>query len=206
MTRTSGACSGAAERCNVQNHMRSGQQKNRNRGRNGRKNMNPLSRNYESNGPDVKIRGNASHIAEKYQQLARDATASGDLVMAENYLQHAEHYYRVIAAAQAQFQQSRPDLQGQHPGQFQDNSDTDDGEEGDDTGGEMNGHAQRPAQFGQQPQGGDRGDQGYDRNRHHHNRRRDFHNNNNQGNDPARAPQPAVNGQRDDADESSDAN
>jgi hypothetical protein len=193
--------------------MRSGQQKNRNRGRNGRKNMNPLSRNYESNGPDVKIRGNASHIAEKYQQLARDATASGDLVMAENYLQHAEHYYRVIAAAQAQFQQSRPDLQGQQPGQLQENMDSEEGDDGDESGGEMNGHVQnpRPAQFGQPPQGGgDRGDQGYDRNRHQHNqhRRRDFHNNNNnnQGNDPARSPQPPVNGQRDDADESSDSN
>ena len=79
--------------------MRPQQQKNRMRGR-GRKQPNPLSRNYESNGPDVKIRGNASHIAEKYSQLARDAQSSGDRVMAENYLQHAEHYFRIIAASQ----------------------------------------------------------------------------------------------------------
>ncbi|MEZ5791905.1 MAG: DUF4167 domain-containing protein [Nitratireductor sp.] len=79
--------------------MRPQQQKNRMRGR-GRKQPNPLSRNYESNGPDVKIRGNASHIAEKYSQLARDAQSAGDRVMAENYLQHAEHYYRIIAASQ----------------------------------------------------------------------------------------------------------
>ena len=81
--------------------------KNRSRGRNnngGRKHGNPLSRNYESNGPDVKVRGNASHIAEKYLQLARDAQSSGDSVMAENYLQHAEHYFRIVAAAQAQTQ------------------------------------------------------------------------------------------------------
>ena len=63
-----------------------------------------MSRNYESNGPDVKIRGNAAHVAEKYVQLARDATASGDSVMAENYPQHAEHYFRIILAAQAQYQ------------------------------------------------------------------------------------------------------
>ena len=81
------------------------QNKNRSRGRNGgRKNVNPLSRNFESNGPDVKIRGNAAHVAERYVQLARDATATGDSVMAENYLQHAEHYFRILSAAQAQVQ------------------------------------------------------------------------------------------------------
>ena len=63
---------------------------------------------YESNGPDVKIRGTASHIAEKYLQLARDAQSSGDPVAAENYYQHAEHYFRLIAAAQEQFRQSQP--------------------------------------------------------------------------------------------------
>ncbi len=94
--------------------MRPQQQNRRMRGRNGggsnnnttnnsnRKGPNPLTRNYESNGPDVKIRGSAQQIAEKYAQLARDAHSSGDRVMAENYLQHAEHYNRIIAAAQAQ--------------------------------------------------------------------------------------------------------
>ena len=79
--------------------MRQSQKSNRTRSR-GRKPANPLSRSYDSNGPDVKIRGTASHIAEKYQSLARDALASGDIVMAENYYQHAEHYLRIIAAAQ----------------------------------------------------------------------------------------------------------
>ncbi|BBE73844.1 DUF4167 domain-containing protein [Oharaeibacter diazotrophicus] len=84
--------------------MRQNQQnKQRMRGRN-RKGPNPLTRSYESNGPDVKIRGTALHVAEKYTQLARDASSSGDRVMAENYLQHAEHYYRIIAAAQAALQ------------------------------------------------------------------------------------------------------
>jgi hypothetical protein len=81
--------------------MRQGQQNRRGRGR-GRKPQNPLARNFESNGPDVKIRGTASHIAEKYMSLARDALASGDTVTAESYLQHAEHYNRIIMAAQQQ--------------------------------------------------------------------------------------------------------
>jgi len=94
--------------------MRPGQQNKRGRGRNnnnnnnnnnGRKGGNPLSRTYDSSGPDVKIRGTAQHIAEKYSNLARDAQSSGDNVMAENYLQHAEHYNRIIAAAQAQMQE-----------------------------------------------------------------------------------------------------
>lgn len=72
------------------------------RGRSGRKGPNPLTRSYESNGPDVKIRGTAQHIAEKYLQLARDAQSSGDTIMAESLLQHAEHYFRLIAAAQQQ--------------------------------------------------------------------------------------------------------
>jgi len=68
---------------------------------------------YESNGPDVKIRGTASHVAEKYLQLARDAQSSGDPIAAENYYQHAEHYFRLIAAAQEQFRQSQPYFQQQ---------------------------------------------------------------------------------------------
>jgi hypothetical protein len=75
----------------------------------GRKGPNPLNRSYESAGPDnTKIRGTALHIAEKYVTLARDAQSSGDPVLAENFLQHAEHYYRIIAAAQANMPQAMP--------------------------------------------------------------------------------------------------
>ena len=89
--------------------MRNGQNKRmRGRNNNHRKSHNPMARVYESNGPEVKIRGNPSHIAEKYMQLARDAQTSGDPIAAENYYQHAEHYYRVIAAAQEQFRQNNP--------------------------------------------------------------------------------------------------
>ena len=83
-------------------------QNRRSRGRNNRKGPNPLTRSFESNGPDVKVRGTAVHIADKYMTLARDAQSSGDPVSAENYLQHAEHYNRIVMAAQAAFQQSQP--------------------------------------------------------------------------------------------------
>jgi hypothetical protein len=110
--------------------MRNGQK--RMRGRNHRKSQNPLTRVYESNGPDVKIRGTASHIAEKYIQLARDAQSSGDPVAAENYYQHAEHYFRLIAAAQEQFRQQNPyyNQQGQQSMQGA----ADDDFDGDDEG------------------------------------------------------------------------
>ncbi len=99
--------------------MRNGQKRMRGRGNNHRKSQNPLTRVYESNGPDVKIRGTASHIAEKYIQLARDAQSSGDPVAAENYYQHAEHYFRLIAAAQEQFRQQNPYYNNQQPQQGQ---------------------------------------------------------------------------------------
>ena len=125
--------------------MRPGQQNKRGRGRNNnsnnnnngnnnnhnRKGSNPLTRTYDSSGPDVKIRGTAQHIAEKYSALARDAQSSGDRVIAENYLQHAEHYNRIIAAAQAQMQDrfqrdDRQDFRG-HDGSDQDQDDLDQG-------------------------------------------------------------------------------
>jgi hypothetical protein len=97
--------------------MRPGQNKRmRGRPNNNRRGPNPLTRSYESNGPDVKIRGNAHHVAEKYLQLARDAHTGGDPVAAENYLQHAEHYFRLIAAAQAaqaQAQSGQPRLESE---------------------------------------------------------------------------------------------
>lgn len=96
--------------------MRNGQNNKRMRNRNNnnnsnRRGQNPMTRVFESNGPDIKIRGTASHIAEKYLQLARDARGSGDPVAAENYYQHAEHYFRLIAAAQEQFRQNQPQQQ-----------------------------------------------------------------------------------------------
>lgn len=71
-----------------------------------------LSSNYESNGPDVKVRGSAAQVHDRYQLLSRDALAAGDRVAAESYLQHAEHYQRIInahlAAQAAQNAQAEP--------------------------------------------------------------------------------------------------
>ncbi len=86
--------------------MRQAQHKNRSRSRN-RRQPNPANRVYESNGPGVKVRGTAQHIADKYMQLGRDALASGDAVKAEGFFQYAEHYLRIIAAAQEQIQARR---------------------------------------------------------------------------------------------------
>ncbi len=112
--------------------MRQGQQNRRGRGRGGRKSQNPLARNYESNGPDVKIRGTAAHIAEKYMSLARDALSSGDSVGAESYLQHAEHYNRIIMAAQT----TQPGGPGNQPndnanGNYRGRSEDDDSDDND---------------------------------------------------------------------------
>ena len=87
--------------------MRQPQQNRRNRGRGGRNNRssNPLTKSYQSNGPDVKIKGTAAQIAEQYMALARDAQSSGNNVTAENYFQHAEHYHRIIHAAQAKLEE-----------------------------------------------------------------------------------------------------
>jgi hypothetical protein len=89
--------------------MGQGQQKRRGRSRNRENHQNPLTRRFESKGPDVKVRGTPAHIAEKYTTLAREALSSGDLVLAENYLQHAEHYNRNIMAYREQ--QSEQQLQ-----------------------------------------------------------------------------------------------
>ncbi|MFQ6016944.1 MAG: DUF4167 domain-containing protein [Kiloniellaceae bacterium] len=56
----------------------------------------PRSTNYDSNGPEGRIRGNAHQVYEKYVALARDALSSGDRVSAETYYQHAEHYFRIL--------------------------------------------------------------------------------------------------------------
>jgi hypothetical protein len=80
-----------------------GMKRQRSRNRKPSGNTNNPNRAYESNGPEgTKVRGNAQTIYEKYQQLARDANSSGDRVLAENHLQHAEHYFRLIRQMQPQ--------------------------------------------------------------------------------------------------------
>src|ERR1044071_3625941 len=84
--------------------MRPGQNK-RSRGRNGgggphhnRPRMPHRIQTFDSNGPNVKIRGNAYQVFERYVALAREAQASGDRIAAENLYQHAEHYFRIMNA------------------------------------------------------------------------------------------------------------
>ncbi len=158
--------------------MRNGQNKQRMRNRNNnsnqnRRGQNPMTRIFESNGPDIKICGTASHVAEKYVQLARDARSSGDPVAAENYYQHAEHYFRLIAAAQEQFRQNQPQLQPRA-------DDVASGDDGDDDGESFSSFGQEPGfvPVQQQPymrEGGQRDSQPFQREqqqpREHHRER-----------------------------------
>jgi hypothetical protein len=97
-------------------------QRGRNNG-NGRKphHMPVRAQTFDSSGPDVRIRGNAYQVLEKYLALARDATAAGDRIAAENFYQHAEHYYRLINAGeghprpQHHMQGPEPHMQGPEP-------------------------------------------------------------------------------------------
>ena len=133
----------------------------------------PVNRVYESNGPDVKVRGTAQTIAEKYMQLGRDAQSSGDNVMAESYFQFSEHYFRVMAAAQPV---------GQPTQQLRRPEDDDFDEEGGDAGEGETEAAQAamaseggPAGMGEQPEGGDAsaGAQDMDRSEQRNFRQRD---------------------------------
>jgi hypothetical protein len=88
--------------------MRPSQKQNRARGRgNRRPNGNIVNRVFESAGPEGKVRGTPQQIIDKYQALARDAQTSGDRVMAENFLQHAEHYQRILLEAQGAREERR---------------------------------------------------------------------------------------------------
>lgn len=168
------------------------QNKNRSRGRNGgRKHVNPLSRNFESNGPDVKVRGNAAHVAERYVQLARDAQSTGDSVMAENYYQHAEHYFRILSAAQSQMQvRPEPNTDGND-----DDMDNDDGNDTDQSqdSSENEVQEQAPAAPVAVAQGEGEGSSGDGRDKPRTRRpRRRRPTEGGERNDPASAPQPDV--------------
>ncbi len=106
--------------------MRQNPNTRRSRGRGGRKPGNSRNQVVDSNGPGARVRGNSAQIYEKYQQLARDATSAGDRVAAENYLQHAEHYYRLLEPSGANRnaqddQQQRNDNRHQNDGTAQNN-------------------------------------------------------------------------------------
>ena len=81
---------------------------------------------FDSNGPDIRLRGTAQQLFEKYLQLGRDATGAGDRVTAEGYFQHAEHYFRILNAMSQQQQGS----QQQHQRRFQGQPDGNEGPDG----------------------------------------------------------------------------
>lgn len=90
--------------------MRQGSHSKRHRGRSDGRRSHGLASSYESNGPNVKFKGSAAHLQERYEGLAQDAVVAGDRVAAEGYMQHAEHYQRIInahLAAQAEANDAR---------------------------------------------------------------------------------------------------
>ncbi len=98
---------------------------------------------FDSTGPDMRLRGTAQQLFEKYLQLGRDATSGGDRVMAEGYFQHAEHYFRILNAM-SQAQQPVPQQQqGQPRGRYQGP------EQGSDMQGQDGGGMDQP-EFGAQ--------------------------------------------------------
>lgn len=131
----------------------------RGRGRSGRRpNIPTRAQNFDSNGPEGRVRGNAQQVYEKYLVLARDAQAGGDRVLAEAFQQHAEHYYRVMNDSTDPDMRPRDQQQGQ-----QSRDDRDDGDE----------------EFREERRGQDRGGQdrgGQDRNRDRGYERRDDRN------------------------------
>lgn len=136
------------------NQMRSSQ-KNRNaRHKGGRPNKpsgNVLNRVYESAGPEGKVRGTPQQVIDKYLQLARDAQTSGDRVTAENFLQHAEHYVRLLNAALPPQDDRRFNGQPQYAGDDESGEDTGDSVTGEDRAQESRPQENRPAE-GRQPE------------------------------------------------------
>ena len=113
--------------------MRQGSNPRRSRGRGPRKPHNPSRpQNFDSPGPDVRVRGNTYQVMEKYLALARDASLAGDRIAMENYLQHAEHYYRTINS-NGEANRPRPPMRSDgQPG-------TDGGQGGNSQGGNSQG-------------------------------------------------------------------
>ncbi|MEH6528059.1 MAG: DUF4167 domain-containing protein [Sneathiella sp.] len=110
-------------RTNTGSSNRSGGNSNRSNNNNNNNRRAPNgNRNYDSNGPDGKIRGTALQVYDKYIAVATDAQTAGDRVAAENYFQHAEHYFRIVAANNAAKQEKMSEQQAQSNGQDSDNN------------------------------------------------------------------------------------
>ncbi len=155
----------------------------RNRGNlGGRKPSNNRNQTFDSNGPSVRIRGNAFQVHEKYLTLARDAYSSGDRVMAENYFQHAEHYYRIVNATtdpNSAGQRINGQSNGYHPGSNDDEEFEDTDEYGRPIHNQAYGGRGRPDPRESQPgqraesEGDDERSHEQDRNERYHERTAD---------------------------------
>ncbi|MCP1336132.1 DUF4167 domain-containing protein [Futiania mangrovi] len=132
--------------------MRQGQnaKRSRGRGRRGGGQGFSLNRVFESNGPDVKVRGTVQQVYEKYLNLSRDSNSAGDRIAAETYMQHAEHYFRLMCAMQAQSGQPRnmaqAPVQGYEPQPEIDTTPGAQGRDEDDDGDEDEDEDQAPAE------------------------------------------------------------
>ncbi|WP_298433866.1 DUF4167 domain-containing protein [uncultured Jannaschia sp.] len=141
--------------------MRSSKSRSRNKNRNNRpQGGNIVNRVFDSSGPEGKVRGTPAQIIEKYNQLARDAQLSGDRVAVENFQQHAEHYTRILAAAQKEMdarQQQNQQNQGGQNGQQGGQQNGQGGGNGNQNGGGQQVGQQNGGQPQQNNQGGQDG-------------------------------------------------
>ena len=115
-------------------------QRGRNRNKKSGGNSTNPNRSWDSNGPEVKVRGNAQTVFERYQQLARDAQSSGNRVRAENLLQHAEHYLRLNAELQAAAEKAREERDARRD---KERAERGDGGRGDSDGDDNRGRNRR---------------------------------------------------------------
>ncbi|MBX3503453.1 MAG: DUF4167 domain-containing protein [Alphaproteobacteria bacterium] len=130
-------------------------QRGRNNGGGGKQKFPSRNQSYDSNGPDVRVRGTAHQIYEKYMALAREATTSGDRILAESYYQYAEHYFRVIAA-QGGFVRPSFDRMWDEEGGGEEGAPQGEGAPMEGQGGEGAGEG------GQRPEGGEQQQRRYD--------------------------------------------
>lgn len=154
--------------------MRSSKNRSRSKSNRQRSLGNIVNRVFDSSGPEGKVRGTPQQIIDKYLTLARDAQLSNDRVAEQNFLQHAEHYTRMLGEAQREMQREQESRQHHHPEGGSGNAQG--GPQNGNGGGHVNGHVQSQGgdDRGGERQGdrSDRGDRG-DRGGPYNNRRRD---------------------------------
>ena len=125
-------------------HNQNNNRRNRSRG-NGRKYPNQKGGSFDSNGPEAKVRGNAAQVLEKYQALARDANSAGDRILAEGYLQHAEHYYRILNAENENKERGRQDRDNRESNNTGDSAKGDQNNEGRQASSDDSAQGEKPA-------------------------------------------------------------